>query len=68
MPSKPRPGKRGIYFEAPEVLAQALAERAAAERRPQTTVLVMALEEYLGVKPAAKPAPQKTTKAKGRRG
>jgi hypothetical protein len=39
-------------------------ERAAAERRPQTTVLVMALEEYLGVKPAAKP----TTKAKGRRG
>jgi hypothetical protein len=36
--------------------------------RRSPTVLVMALEEYLGVRPAAKPAPKPTTKAKGRRG
>jgi hypothetical protein len=57
MPKNPRPGKRGIYFEMPEELAARLAERVAQERRPQTTVLIMAVEQYLG----------RTTKPKGKK-
>ena len=61
MPRAPRPGKATLYVEVPEELDRLLRERARQERRPLTTVVIMALEQYLGLSPgqseAAPPPP-----------
>jgi hypothetical protein len=51
MPRTPRPGKRSLYVEIPEKLADLLDKRAKDERRDKTTLVLMALEQFLGVKP-----------------
>jgi hypothetical protein len=53
MPRSARPGKKGLYVEIPEELYRLLDERAVEERRPKTTTVIIALEQYLGVGPAA---------------
>jgi hypothetical protein len=60
MPKTPRPGKASLYIEIPESLDQALRARAQAERRPLTTTIIIALEQYLGLGPTAPAAPAGT--------
>jgi hypothetical protein len=59
-----RPGKASLYVELPEALMKALRERVQRDRRPQTTVVIMALEAYLGfnsdqlpAEPSVEPSP-----------
>jgi hypothetical protein len=51
MPKVPRPGRSPLYVEVPEGLLALLRERADRERRPMTTTVIIALEQYLGVGP-----------------
>ena len=54
MPKTPRPGKKGVYIEFPEKLLEALDARAEEDRRARTTVVIMAIEKYLGIEPTPK--------------
>lgn len=51
MPKVPRPGKRTLYVEIPEGLGKVLDAKVASERRSLTTVVILALEQYLGTSP-----------------
>ena len=46
MPSKPRPGVKGVYVELPEGLLALLERRAAQDRRTLKTTVVLAVEQY----------------------
>jgi hypothetical protein len=51
MPSKPRPGVKGVYVELPLGLLALLGRRANQDRRTMKATLVLAVEQYLGVTP-----------------
>ena len=51
MPTVPRPGRKGVYIEFPDYLLEALDARAATDRRTRTTVIIMAVEQHLGIEP-----------------
>lgn len=65
MPSAPRPDKQTLYAEIPKELGRRLKERAQQDRRSQTAVVIMALEQYLG--PAEQPAPEEPPPSKRRK-
>jgi hypothetical protein len=63
MPRAPRPGKTALYVELPTELVRLLKARAKSERRDRTALVLMALEQFLGVTeadylpPDGEPAP-----------